>query len=140
MLSPILPMPASSQRLNSGMNPSSVISIQHRALADCQARIDRLLEMSTAIKSAASDGVWELALDRQRCRSRELATFYSDAQGMPQEVAELIASAIRQILAIDAQVTELACLGKANLAEDAALKQRQTRAAKAYLSQDSSTG
>ena len=59
---------------------------------------------------------------------------------MPQEVAELIASAIRQILAIDAQVTELACLGKANLAEDAALKQRQTRAAKAYLSQDSSTG
>lgn len=122
------------------MNQSSVISIQHRALAECQARVDRLLEMSNAIHEAASDGDWELALERQRMRSRELASFYTNAEGMAQEVAELIASTIRQILAIDACVTELACLGKANLAEDAALKQRQGRAAKAYLSQDSSTG
>lgn len=140
MLSLTTLVPASSQRSNSGMNHSSVISIQHRALAECQARIDRLLEMSEAIRSAASDGDWELALDRQRTRSRELATFYTNAEEMPQEVAELIASAIRQILSIDARVTELACLGKATLAEDAALKQRQNRAAKAYLSQDSSTG
>lgn len=118
------------------MNQSSVISIQHRAVAECKERVERLLEMSHAIKRAASDSDWELALERQRLRSRELATFYTNTDSIPQEVAELVASAIRQILAIDAQVTELASLGKANLAEDAALKQRQGRAAKAYLSQD----
>ncbi|WP_372747613.1 flagellar protein FliT [Litorivivens sp.] len=121
------------------MNQTPVISIQRRALAACQVSVDRLLEMSQAIKTAAEAGDWELALHNQRIRSRELENFYSDKDNMPQEVAELIAAAIREILAIDAQVTELACDGKANLAQEAALKLRQGKAAKAYLSQDAGT-
>lgn len=118
---------------------ASVVSIQHRALAECRAKVDKLLEMSEAIKEAARAGDWELALNRQRFRSQELTSFYEENGNMPQEVAELIASAIRRILAIDAEVTELACHGKANLSREAALKQRQGQAAKAYLSQESNS-
>lgn len=116
-------------------NQPVIVSIQHKALAECQANIDHLLSLSRAICEAAREGDWELALARQKFRSTELARFYATPQDMPQEVAELIAFGIRQILAIDAEVTDLACHGRAALREEAGQQQRRGKAVKAYLQQ-----
>lgn len=112
---------------------SKVISIQHKQLSECRERLHRLLGLSEAIREAAQEGDWELALARQQFRTTQLKGFYAESESLPQEVAELIASGIRQILAIDAEVTDLACRGKTTLQEEAALKQRQGQALKNYL-------
>lgn len=115
----------------------NVVSIQSRALAECREKLDRIRAVSEAILEAAEEGDWELALARQRFRSAELTAFYAQGDDLPQEVAEMIAAGIREILAVDAKVTDLACKGKTSLQEEAALKQRKGLAAQSYLNQSS---
>ncbi len=118
------------------MDSENVVSIQSKALAECRDKLEKILVISEAILEAAEEGDWELALARQRFRSTELTAFYAQGDDLPQEVAEMIASGIRKILAIDSKVTDLACKGKASLQEEAVIKQRKGLAAKSYLNQN----
>ncbi len=111
-----------------------IVPIQQKALSEYRRKIDTLLRMSEDIASAAQQGDWKSALEKQRCRSEDLESFFSlDQNNLAQEVAELVASGIRSMLEIDAKVTELAYAGRDTLREEAQQSQKQTRAARAYL-------
>lgn len=118
------------------MRDAVVVPIQQRALGEYRRRANELLLMSESILEAAKLGDWGLALTRQRQRSSEMASFFAVGESnISQEVAELIASCIRQMLATDAQVTDLAYSGRETLEREAGLAKQQGRAAKAYLGQ-----
>lgn len=118
------------------MRKTVVVPIQQRALDEYRARIENLLSLSELILTAAEQGDWTLALERQRQRSAELHAFFPVGDvTIPQEVAELISGGIRAMLGIDARVTDLAYERRESVSREAGLAQKQGLAARAYLGQ-----
>lgn len=118
------------------MRKTVVVPIQQRALGEYRARIENLLSLSELILTAAEQGDWTLALERQRQRSAELHAFFPVGDvTIPQDVAELISSGIRAMLTIDARVTDLAYARRESVRREAGLAQKQGLAARAYLGQ-----
>ncbi len=118
------------------MRDTVIVPIQKRALEEYRERIEALLTMSDLILEAAHQGDWGLALERQRARSSELASFFALGDtNLAQDVAELIASGIRRMLDTDAQVTALAYSGREKLSREVGIAQKQGRAAQAYQGQ-----